>query len=56
MEEIADDWCHLIKQSRNNDGHISNLEELAGRLGLEATCALVLGKYNTINISVTKRS
>lgn len=44
MEEIADDWCHLIKQKRNLDGRIDNLEELAGRLGLETTCALVLGK------------
>lgn len=44
MEEIADDWCHLIKQKRDQTGLIHNLDELAGRLGLEATCALVLGK------------
>lgn len=44
MEEIADEWCHLIKQKRDKNGNINNLEELAGRLGLEATCALVLGR------------
>ncbi|CAG9769645.1 unnamed protein product [Ceutorhynchus assimilis] len=44
MKDIADDWCHLIKQKRDEDGFINNLEELAGRLGLEATCALVLGQ------------
>lgn len=44
MEDIADDWCHLIKQKRNKDGSIDDLEELAGRMGLEAICALVLGR------------
>nr|UUB32623.1 cytochrome P450 CYP314A1 [Dendroctonus rhizophagus] len=44
MDEIADDWCHLIKKRRTADGRIDHLEELAGRLGLEATCALVLGR------------
>lgn len=48
MEEIADDWCHLIKQKRDQTGLIHNLDELAGRLGLEATCALVLGKCGRI--------
>lgn len=44
MEEIADEWCDLIKQKMKDDGHINNLEELTGKLGLEAICALVLGK------------
>ncbi|XP_066139110.1 ecdysone 20-monooxygenase [Euwallacea fornicatus] len=44
MDEIVDDWCHLIKQSRNERGYIEHLEDLAGRLGLEAICALVLGR------------
>ncbi|KAF7275216.1 hypothetical protein GWI33_012073 [Rhynchophorus ferrugineus] len=44
MEAIADDWCHLLTKKRDKNGNISNLEELAGKLGLEATCALVLGR------------
>ncbi|KAL1490997.1 hypothetical protein ABEB36_011659 [Hypothenemus hampei] len=44
LQEIADDWCHLIKQKRNSHGLIDNLEDLASRLGLEAICALVLGR------------
>lgn len=44
IEEIADDWSNLLKQNRNNDGQIHNLEKLSSRLGLETTCALVLGR------------
>nr|QZM07465.1 cytochrome P450 monooxygenase CYP314A1 [Lasioderma serricorne] len=42
--EIADDFCNLIKTHRSTDNTIANLEHLASRLGLEATCALVLGR------------
>ncbi|KAF2901913.1 hypothetical protein ILUMI_04269 [Ignelater luminosus] len=44
IEQISDDWCNLIRQHRNNQGNIINLKPLAERLGLEATCALVLGR------------
>lgn len=44
MEEIVDEWCYLIKQKMKDDGHVNNLEELAEKLGLEAICALILGK------------
>lgn len=44
IEEIADDWTNLIKQQRNEKGEIHNLEKLSSRLGLETTCALVLGR------------
>lgn len=44
VEEIADDWCNILKQSKTNDGKITNFESIASRLGLEATCALVLGR------------
>ncbi|XP_050313330.1 ecdysone 20-monooxygenase [Anthonomus grandis grandis] len=42
--EIADDWCNAIKQKRNKEGYVANLDELTGKLALEATCALVLGR------------
>ncbi|KAJ8934410.1 hypothetical protein NQ314_013451 [Rhamnusium bicolor] len=44
VHAIADDWCCLLKQLRDPDGQISNLEHVVGRLGLEASCALVLGR------------
>ncbi|XP_030752134.1 ecdysone 20-monooxygenase [Sitophilus oryzae] len=44
VEAIADDWCHLLETKRDPNGRISNLEELAGKLGLEVTCTLVLGR------------
>ncbi|RZC32412.1 cytochrome P450 CYP314A1 [Asbolus verrucosus] len=44
VKEIADDWCNLLKQLRDVDDKISNLEYMADRLGLEITCALVLGR------------
>ncbi|KAG5888518.1 hypothetical protein JTB14_009570 [Gonioctena quinquepunctata] len=42
--DIADDWCNLIKQQRQAGFEISNLEDIVGRLGLETSCALVLGR------------
>lgn len=45
ISDIADDFCDLIRTHRNADtGIIDNLEHLGTRLGLEATCALVLGR------------
>lgn len=44
IEEIADDWSNLLKLHRTPNGQIYNLEKLSSRLGLEATCALVLGR------------
>lgn len=44
VAEIARDWCHLIKLERNQDCIIENLEKLGSRVGLETTCALVLGR------------
>ncbi|XP_063907036.1 ecdysone 20-monooxygenase isoform X2 [Zophobas morio] len=44
VREIADDWCNLLKQSRDSSGLVSNLDDIADRLGLEITCALILGR------------
>lgn len=44
IEQIADDWCNLIRQNRSKDGRVDDLEKLASRLGLETTCALMLGR------------
>lgn len=44
MDEIAEDWCCLLRQQRLGDGTILDLEDVAGRLGLETSCALVLGR------------
>lgn len=44
VDKIADDWCHLIRHHRSSNGLVENLEILAGRLGLEAICSLVLGR------------
>lgn len=44
VEEIVEDWCNLIELQRDDQGRVENLEHLGSRLGLEATCALVLGR------------
>ncbi|KAJ8921623.1 hypothetical protein NQ315_010532 [Exocentrus adspersus] len=44
VQDIADDWCCLLKQLRNHDCEIPNLEFVVDRLGLETSCALVLGR------------
>ncbi|CAH1173881.1 unnamed protein product [Phaedon cochleariae] len=44
VNEIADDCCNLIRQQRTKNNEILNLEDVMGRLGLETSCALVLGK------------
>lgn len=44
IKEISEDWCSLAKQQRCINKHISDVKPLAERLGLEATCALVLGR------------
>lgn len=44
VEEIVEDWCNLLELKRNDEGQVQNLEQLGSRLGLEATCALVLGR------------
>ncbi|KAJ8952723.1 hypothetical protein NQ318_021041 [Aromia moschata] len=36
---MADDWCCLLKQLRDSNGQISNLEQVVGRLGLETSCS-----------------
>ncbi|XP_060525710.1 ecdysone 20-monooxygenase-like [Cylas formicarius] len=44
IEMISDDWVHLLRQKRDANNKIDHLEDLATRIGLEATCALVLGR------------
>ncbi|XP_044261783.1 ecdysone 20-monooxygenase [Tribolium madens] len=44
VHQIADDWCNLLKLTRDKTGKVSNLNYIADRLGLELTCALVLGR------------
>ncbi|XP_023021214.2 cytochrome P450 family 24 subfamily A member shade isoform X1 [Leptinotarsa decemlineata] len=43
VQEIVEDWCNLISQQRT-DNTITNLEDIVGPLGLEISCALVLGR------------
>ncbi|KAK4881517.1 hypothetical protein RN001_004836 [Aquatica leii] len=44
IDQIIEEWCSLIKQVRVNERQINDLKPLAERLGLEVTCALVLGR------------
>lgn len=44
LENIADDFCHLLKTTRNSKSQVLHVEELASRLGLETICCLVLGR------------
>lgn len=44
MQVITEDFCNLIKQKRQNDGLITDLDEIVNKLGLETSCALVLGR------------
>ncbi|VEN60460.1 unnamed protein product, partial [Callosobruchus maculatus] len=43
IQEIADDWCNFIRYKRDSKCVISALEGAAMSLGLESSCALVLG-------------
>nr|UYL69089.1 cytochrome P450 314a1 [Colaphellus bowringi] len=44
VHDIADDWCNLIRQQRESHHVINYLQDIVGRLGLETSCALVLGR------------
>ncbi|XP_055716426.1 ecdysone 20-monooxygenase isoform X1 [Phlebotomus papatasi] len=44
LNEICDDFIELIKIKRNEDNIIVNFQELVNALGLEALCALLLGR------------
>lgn len=44
VQDIAEDWCCLLKELRNSNGEISNLEQVVEQVGLETSCALVLGR------------
>ncbi|XP_018577799.1 ecdysone 20-monooxygenase [Anoplophora glabripennis] len=44
VQDIAEDWCCLLKELRNSNDEISNLEQLVEQVGLETSCALVLGR------------
>nr|CAH7755563.1 unnamed protein product [Callosobruchus chinensis] len=44
VHEIADDWCNLIRSKRDSKCVVSALEGPAMSLGLESSCALVLGR------------
>ena len=44
IEQIAEDFCGLIRYERNTEGKILFIDQLARRLGLEVMCALVLGR------------
>ncbi|KAF5298260.1 hypothetical protein FQR65_LT09771 [Abscondita terminalis] len=44
IDQIVEEWCCLIKQIRSDEKQIKDLKPLAERLGLEVTCALVLGR------------
>lgn len=44
VELIAEDWCSLLQHYCNEKGVLPDVKSLSERLGLEATCALVLGR------------
>nr|XP_022919816.1 ecdysone 20-monooxygenase isoform X2 [Onthophagus taurus] len=43
-KEMAQDFCELIKFSKDSSGNIFSVETLTKRLGLESMCALVLAR------------
>lgn len=44
VQDIAEDWCCLLRELRNSNDEILNLEEVVDQVGLETSCALVLGR------------
>ncbi|CAH1283510.1 unnamed protein product [Diabrotica balteata] len=44
VDVICEDFCNLIRQQRQTNDTIIDLEDVAGRMGLETSCALVLGR------------
>lgn len=44
LHAIVDDFIALLRKTRDHDGVVHNVEELANRMGLESTCALILGR------------
>lgn len=44
IQELASDFCNLIKTSRDSNNIISGFDELISRLGLETSCGLILGR------------
>lgn len=43
FQEIASDFCNLIRMSRNSSNTISDIGEVFSRLGLETSCTLTMG-------------
>lgn len=44
LNTIVEDFISLLRQMKNENGAINNLEEFTNRMGLESTCALILGR------------
>lgn len=44
LNMIVDDFISLLRKAKNENGIIYNLEEFTNRMGLESTCALILGR------------
>ncbi|KAK5650803.1 hypothetical protein RI129_001832 [Pyrocoelia pectoralis] len=44
IDQIVEEWCTSIRQQRISGKYINDLKPLAEQLGLEVTCALVLGR------------
>lgn len=44
LNTIIDDFIILLKETKDQDGVVHNLEEFTNRMGLESTCALILGR------------
>lgn len=44
LNVIVDDFIALLRKTRDSNGVVHNLEDLANRMGLESTCALILGR------------
>lgn len=44
LNMIVDDFISLLKREKNENGVLNNLGEFTNRMGLESTCALILGR------------
>ena len=44
LNDICDDFIHLIREKRDENGCVKNFQDLANSFGLEAVCCLLLGR------------
>lgn len=59
LNTIVEDFMCLLRRVRNENGVITNLDEFTNRMGLESTCALILGRRmgfldNNVDLTAAK--